>query len=234
MHRRRRRLRRRRRRRLGCALRRRLFRRDQMAWGRRRASECIPRRPLVSFSLEVDQTGNAALIAAIAHRRGLPARSRDDRPRHRAAGVEVRNISHGDLDSVGLFQQRLSQGWGARRRSSTRCTRRTPSSTPWVKVQGYRRWISPPPLSACSAAASRRHTRSTKISPAFASALTGTPRGIVCRLEGTRRPQPPHDRRGQPADPGSPASAGPPGRRPGRLDRQRPHRLGGRRVGGRS
>ena len=39
-----------------------------------------------------------------------------DRAGHRVPGVaSSRNLDHGDRDSVGLFQQRPSQGWGTRR-----------------------------------------------------------------------------------------------------------------------
>ena len=50
--------------------------------------------------------------------RGPPGDARaggHDRARHRVPGVQALNIDYGDRDSLGLFQQRPSQGWGTRR-----------------------------------------------------------------------------------------------------------------------
>jgi hypothetical protein len=65
-----------------------------------------------SASLDVEQTANAALIAAIAERRGLPARAVTIALATAMQESKLRNIDYGDRDSVGLFQQRPSQGWG--------------------------------------------------------------------------------------------------------------------------
>jgi hypothetical protein len=62
--------------------------------------------------LDPEQTGNAATIAAIAVRRGLPARAASIGIATGIQESQLRNIAHGDRDSLGLFQQRPSQGWG--------------------------------------------------------------------------------------------------------------------------
>ncbi|MEC5179054.1 hypothetical protein [Arthrobacter sp. CG_A4] len=65
--------------------------------------------------LATDQAANAALIAAVAVRRGLPARAASIALATAMQESKLRNISHGDQagpDSRGLFQQRPSQGWG--------------------------------------------------------------------------------------------------------------------------
>lgn len=61
-----------------------------------------------------EQAENASLIAAIAVRRGLPARATSIALATAFQESKLRNIDYGDRDSVGLFQQRPSQGWGSR------------------------------------------------------------------------------------------------------------------------
>lgn len=64
----------------------------------------------VSFSPE--QTANAALISAISVRRQLPARAATIAVATAIQESKLRNLRYGDRDSLGLFQQRPSQGWG--------------------------------------------------------------------------------------------------------------------------
>ena len=63
-------------------------------------------------SLDTEQSENAALISAIAVQRGLPARAASIALATAYQESKIRNIEHGDRDSLGLFQQRPSQGWG--------------------------------------------------------------------------------------------------------------------------
>lgn len=65
-------------------------------------------------TLETDQAENAALIAAISVRRGMPARAASIALAAAMQESKLRNLDHGDRDSIGLFQQRPSQGWGTR------------------------------------------------------------------------------------------------------------------------
>jgi len=62
--------------------------------------------------LDHEQAENASLIAAVAIRRGLPPRAVSIALATAYQESKIRNIEHGDRDSVGLFQQRPSQGWG--------------------------------------------------------------------------------------------------------------------------
>ena len=64
----------------------------------------------VSFSPE--QTANAATITSIALKRRLPARAATIANATAIQESKLRNIKFGDRDSLGLFQQRPSQGWG--------------------------------------------------------------------------------------------------------------------------
>jgi hypothetical protein len=65
-----------------------------------------------SITLDPEQSENAALIAAYAVRRGLPPRAASIALATSMQESKLRNIEHGDRDSLGLFQQRPSQGWG--------------------------------------------------------------------------------------------------------------------------
>jgi hypothetical protein len=65
-----------------------------------------------TVELAPDQAENATLIAAIGVRRGLPARAVSIALATAYQESKIRNLTHGDRDSVGIFQQRPSQGWG--------------------------------------------------------------------------------------------------------------------------
>ncbi len=67
-----------------------------------------------AFDLDPQQARNASIISAVATRRQLP-------PRAAVLGVatamqesKLHNLPGGDRDSLGLFQQRPSQGWGTK------------------------------------------------------------------------------------------------------------------------
>lgn len=62
--------------------------------------------------LDFEQAESAAIIAGIAVRRGLPARAATIAIATAYQESNLRNLAHGDRDSLGLFQQRPSQGWG--------------------------------------------------------------------------------------------------------------------------
>ncbi len=61
-----------------------------------------------------EQAENASLISAIAVRRRLPARAASIALATAYQESKIANIDYGDRDSLGLFQQRPSQGWGTR------------------------------------------------------------------------------------------------------------------------
>lgn len=59
-----------------------------------------------------EQTGNAAVIVAESQRRNLPGKAMVVAVATAMQESRLLNLDHGDLDSLGLFQQRPSQGWG--------------------------------------------------------------------------------------------------------------------------
>lgn len=60
-----------------------------------------------------DQLNNAAVIVAVGKQIGVPQRGWVIAVATAMQESGLRNLSGGDRDSVGLFQQRLSQGWGS-------------------------------------------------------------------------------------------------------------------------
>ena len=64
------------------------------------------------YSLSTDQAANAATITAVAVRRELPPRAVTIALATALQESKLNNVEYGDRDSVGLFQQRPSQGWG--------------------------------------------------------------------------------------------------------------------------
>lgn len=64
-------------------------------------------------SLEPEQMQNAATIAAVGVRLGLPDHAVTVALATALQESKLRNLPYGDRDSLGLFQQRPSQGWGS-------------------------------------------------------------------------------------------------------------------------
>jgi hypothetical protein len=64
------------------------------------------------YSVSTEQAANAASITAAAVRRRLPDRAAVIALATALQESKLVNIEYGDRDSVGLFQQRPSQGWG--------------------------------------------------------------------------------------------------------------------------
>src|SRR5262245_59884111 len=62
-------------------------------------------------TLDLDQMANAATIAAVGIRGGVPERGVIIALATALQESKLRNLTGGDRDSVGLFQQRPSQGW---------------------------------------------------------------------------------------------------------------------------
>ena len=62
--------------------------------------------------LDLDQAHYTSIIAGLSVRRGLPARAASIAMATVYQETGIRNLDYGDRDSVGLFQQRPSQGWG--------------------------------------------------------------------------------------------------------------------------
>src|SRR5687768_4737481 len=65
--------------------------------------------------IDIEQARWVTLMSAISQRRGLPPRATTIAIATAFQESKIHNIDYGDRDSVGLFQQRPSQGWGTRK-----------------------------------------------------------------------------------------------------------------------
>jgi hypothetical protein len=65
-----------------------------------------------TVSLDTGQAGIAATIAGVAARHNLPRRAVTIALATALQESDLENLPYGDRDSVGVFQQRPSQGWG--------------------------------------------------------------------------------------------------------------------------
>ena len=87
-------------------------------WGSRTPEPLLPPQGCMvtvegfTSYLTWEQSGNAAIIVGESIRRGLPPRAATIALVTAYQESDLRNLDYGDLDSIGLFQQRPSQGWG--------------------------------------------------------------------------------------------------------------------------
>ena len=148
----------------------------------------------VTVELSPTQAENAALIAAIAVRRGLPARAASIALAAAFQESKLHNLTGGDRDSVGLFQQRPSQGWGTRTQILDRRYAINAFYDALTKVDGYQDL----PITVAAQRVQRsgfpdayeQHEAGAR---ALASALTGWSPGrfscvVYAETGGTQRP----------------------------------------------
>ncbi|MDO8106883.1 hypothetical protein Q6348_06690 [Isoptericola sp. b441] len=136
------------------------------------------------WSLTPEQADSAALLAGTALRRGLPARAVTIAIATALQESGLRNLDHGDLDSLGLFQQRPSQGWGTPEQVLDPVHATNAFYDALVRVPGYRDL----PITQAAQAVQRSafpqaYAQHEAGSRAWASALTGyTPGAVTCTL----------------------------------------------------
>ncbi len=148
------------------------------------------------WTLSPDQAQHAALFAAMAERRHLPARAVTIAIATGMQESKLENIDYGDRDSIGLFQQRPSQGWGTVEEIMDPVYSTGKFYDGLVKVKGYEDLEVTVAAQAVQRsgfpdAYAQHETRAR----AWASALTGhSPETLTCTLP-------------EPAEPGSPDAA---------------------------
>ncbi len=91
----------------------------------------------VSIPLATSQAGIAATIAGIAARHGLPRRAVTIALAAALQESQLQNLDYGDRDSVGVFQQRPSQGWGTTAELEDPVYATTKFFAALVQVPGY-------------------------------------------------------------------------------------------------
>ncbi|WP_460796230.1 hypothetical protein [Nocardioides pacificus] len=139
--------------------------------------------------LTVDQAENAALITAISVKRGLPARAASIALATAYQESKIINIDFGDRDSLGLFQQRPSQGWGTEAQVQDPVYATNKFYDALVEIDGYESM----PITEAAQAVQRSafpdayadHAEDGRV---LASALTGnSPDGaFTCTVDDTR------------------------------------------------
>lgn len=92
-----------------------------------------------TVKLEPAQASNASTIAAVASSRGLPERAVTIALATSLQESALRNLDHGDRDSMGLFQQRPSQGWGTAAQIMDPVHSSNEFFDSLVKIRGYSR-----------------------------------------------------------------------------------------------
>jgi hypothetical protein len=143
-----------------------------------------------TFTLDPEQTANAALIAGIAEQRGLPPRAVTIALATAMQESKLRNLDYGDRDSLGLFQQRPSQGWGtaAQIMDPVHATKKFYSAL--TKIPGYETMD----IGAAAQEVQRSgypsaYAAHVAAARSFASALTGnSPAALTCQLKETTGP----------------------------------------------
>lgn len=132
-----------------------------------------------------DQAENASLIAAIAVRRGLPARATSIALATAFQESKLRNIAYGDRDSLGLFQQRPSQGWGTEEEILDPVYATRAFYDALVKVDGYESMeITEAAQAIQRSAFPGAYADHEEDGRALASALTGySPASFTCDLD---------------------------------------------------
>ncbi|MFW6597180.1 hypothetical protein ACQBAU_05370 [Propionibacteriaceae bacterium Y2011] len=73
---------------------------------------CVASIPDHSTVITSDQAWWTSIIVGTSVKRGLPPRAASIAMATVYQETDIRNLDHGDRDSVGLFQQRPSMGWG--------------------------------------------------------------------------------------------------------------------------
>jgi hypothetical protein len=104
-----------------------------------KGSSCMATGDGQAITLEPSQAGIAATIAGVAQREALPTRAVT--VAYAAAWQEskLQNLTYGDRDSVGIFQQRPSQGWGRRSQLENPVYATSRFFGALTKVPGYQR-----------------------------------------------------------------------------------------------
>jgi hypothetical protein len=137
-----------------------------------------------TVTLDPEQAQHAGLISAIAVARGLPARAASIALATAYQESDLRNLEGGDRDSVGLFQQRPSQGWGTAEQIGDPAYAANAFYDALVKVDGYESMeITVAAQAVQRSAFPGAYADHEKDARTLASALTGnSPRAFSCRI----------------------------------------------------
>jgi hypothetical protein len=138
-----------------------------------------------SVTFTPEQSANAATITALALKRGLPARAATIANATAIVESKLQNIKFGDRDSLGLFQQRPSQGWGTQAQILDPVHATNAFYDALIKINGYQSMaitqVAQDVQHSEFPQAYADHEEEARI---LASSLAGhSPGGVGCRLD---------------------------------------------------
>jgi hypothetical protein len=134
-----------------------------------------------AFSLDFVQASDAAIIAGVAARERLPRQALVIAYATALQESKLENLSYGDLDSVGIFQQRPSEGWGSATQLQDPVFAATAFFGALVKVRGY---IQLPVYQAAQdvqhSADGSAYQQYAATGAALAAEFTASPHAVTC------------------------------------------------------
>lgn len=147
--------------------------------------ECTARVGADSITLSPEQAANASVIAAVGQRRGLPARAVSIAITAAIQESKLFNLHYGDSDSLGLFQQRPSQGWGRKQQVLNPVYASNAFYDALERVSGYQTMdIGKAAQAVQRSAYPEAYDEHETVGRALASALTGwSPAAFSCRVD---------------------------------------------------
>lgn len=144
--------------------------------------QCAAATSSHTATLTPDQAHYASIIVGISVQRGLPERAATIAIATAYQESKIANIDYGDRDSVGLFQQRPSQGWGTVEEIMDPIHSTNAFYDALVKVKGWQQMeITKAAQAVQRSAFPEAYAQHEDDARAVASALTGqTQRALTC------------------------------------------------------
>jgi hypothetical protein len=138
-------------------------------------------------TLDTVQMANAATITAVGVRRGMPEQAVIVALATALQESKLENLDDGDRDSIGLFQQRPSQGWGTEEQIQDPRYAANKFYTALKKVKGYQKMrVTDAAQQVQRSAYPNAYQKWADESAVLARALTGRATGAVaCTLTGS-------------------------------------------------
>jgi hypothetical protein len=134
-----------------------------------------------AVALDSQQAQIAATIAGVAYRRGMPSRALTVAYATAMQETHLHDPDYGDLDSVGVFQQRPSEGWGPASKLINPIYASTRFFRALAQVPGYQQM---PVYKAAQAvqhsADGYAYEQYQGLATQLTTAFTGAPRGVWC------------------------------------------------------
>jgi hypothetical protein len=140
-----------------------------------------------TYTLNIEQAAHATTIAAVGKRMGMTDHAVTVAITAALQESRLHNLDHGDRDSLGLFQQRPSQGWGT---AGQVMTPHYAAGAFYRRLGRINGWEGMPVASAAQSVqrsgAPAAYAQWEQEARAIAQATTGEiPAGMTCRVDGS-------------------------------------------------